>query len=216
MVQWWNAATILGSVGLAVVHKGLLISYWHLYILQRLTLAAGYSDWEKHTDFLLSTHHSLLNHVMAATWECPCAITVKEAEDKYIHNMYIILKMYYKLHKKTLCISEIVQCQNLWPKMDIHQILKNVWLPPTTGPVSAELYIMTCCYIGCWEVADQAHFLTICPTFRHKRTQLYNHCATLDPNFYHSSLLLKIQLIIYNDLTVKLTLDRVYILFHNE
>ena len=44
-------------------------------------------------------------------------------------------------------------------KMDIHQILKNVWLPPTTGPVSAELYIMTCCYIGCWEVADKAHFL---------------------------------------------------------
>ena len=97
--------------------------------------------------------------------------------------------------------------------MDIHQILKNVWLPPTTGLVSAELYIMTCCYIGCWEVADQAHFVTICPTFRHNRTQLFNHCATPDPNFYHSSLLLKIKFILCNDLTVKLILDRVYILF---
>ena len=48
-----------------------------------------------------------------------------------------------------------------------------------------------CRLCGCKVVEDQVHFLTICPKFSHIRTQLFNRCATVDPNFYHYSLLLK-------------------------
>ena len=66
-----------------------------------------------------------------------------------------------------------------------------------------------CRLCGCGEVEDQVHFFTICPTFRHIRTQLINHCAILDPNFYHYSLLLKTKFILccYNDLTIRLMLN---------